>query len=120
MTGSEIHVSLLEQLFMFTTEKATKSSGSLFEGKIRPLTGQDEVTNTLVDRVADYIYESLRLHFATEQLGLPWKEVSELYSYRFLDDYYQQVRCEGNTERNITRNDWKYILTIREWALLFR
>ena len=121
MTGREIHVSLLEQRFMFTNEKVTKSSGSLFEGKIRPLTGQDEVTNSLVDRVAYYINKPIHLHFAIEQLGLTWEVVSKVYGYPLEDEYHhQQVRCEGNTGRNITRNDQKCVLTIREWALLFR
>ena len=92
---------------------------SLFEDKIRLLTGQDEVTNSLVDRVADHIHESLMLHFAMEQLGLTWKEVSVMSKENFsFADIRQQVRCEGITERNITRNDRKNILKIREWALL--
>ena len=96
------------------------------------MTGQEEVTNTLMDRVADYINEPLQLHFALEQLGLTWEEffVMDENTFSFKEnylqgfrmnpapaDYYyfnQQVRCEGNTEKNITRNDKKNILKIGE------
>ena len=100
---------------MFATKIHTKRF-RLFADQIRLLTGQDEVTNTLMDRVARYIEGSLRLHFAIEQLGLTWKEV---LSIAFAHQYDQQVRCEGNTEANITRIYRKYILTIKERTCLF-
>ena len=91
----------------------------LFEDKIRLLTGQDEVTNSLVDRVAHCIKGAVGLHFAIEQLGLTWKEVSVMFEKQFLfEEDYQQVRCECN-RKNITRNDQKYVLKIRERTLLF-
>ena len=68
----------------------------LFEDKARLLNGQDEVTNILMDRVAHHIDKSLYRHFAIEQLGLTWEEVSELNDYGY--ECCQQVRCEGNTE----------------------
>ena len=106
---------------MFSTEKLLKCVISLFEDKIRLLTGQDEVTNSLVDRVAVYMKGPVGIHFAIEQLGLTWEEVSVMSKEEFLGETdYQQVRCEGNTERNFTRNDRKNILKSREWALLFR
>ena len=77
----------------------------LFQDKFRLLTGQDEVTNRLVNRVARHIDGPLQLHLAIEQLGLTWNEVSVVHLLRD----YKQVRYEGNTETNITRNDRKYL-----------
>ena len=70
----------------------------LFEDKARLLDAEDEVTNTLVDRVARHIDQPLWFHFSIEQLGMTWKEVSGMYHNILIDNYYQQVRCEGNTE----------------------
>ena len=100
---------------MFTTEQLLKCVISLFEDKIRLLTGQDEVTNTLVDRVACYIKAADCSHFAIEQLGLTWEDVSMTIDYCVYDNH-EQVRCEDFTERNTTRND---VLIIRQRALLF-
>ena len=102
---------------MFPTEELLQCVNSLFEDTI--LTVQDEVTNSLVDRVAHYINKPLYLYFAIEQLGLTWEKVSVMPENEFLfKKNCQQVRCQGNTERNITRNDRKYILIIREWTFL--
>ena len=93
---------------MFPTEKLLQCVISLLEGKI--LTGQDEITNLLVDRVADYIKESTRFHFAIEQFGITWEKVFIMIEDEFcFEEYYrQQVRCKDSTERIITRNDRKY------------
>ena len=63
---------------------------------MRLLTAEDEVTNTLVDTVADYINKRTPLHFAIEQLSLRWENYST--KYRYPDA--QQVRREKNTEPN--------------------
>ena len=75
---------------MFPTEKLLQCVISLFEGIIRLLTGQDEVTNRLMDRVDDYINKPLYHNFAIEQLSLTWEEVSKVYVYGLEDS--QQVR----------------------------
>ena len=87
----------------------------MFEDEVRLLTGRDEVTNTLVDRVAYYIKGAVGPHFAIEQLGLTWEDVSMMNDYSVYENH-QQVRCEGFTERNTTRND---VLIIKQRALLF-
>ena len=66
------------------------------KGKMRLLTAEDEVTNTLMDKVARYINEPLHLHFAIEQLSLRWENV--FAKYRRADA--QQVRREKNKEPN--------------------
>ena len=118
MSTDKICVSSQEQLFIFPTEELLLCVISLFEDTI--LTGQDEVTKSLVDWVVHYIKKPIQFHFALEQLGITWEEVSVMSESQFLfEEKSEQVRCEGNTERNITRNYWKYVLTIREGTLLF-
>ena len=74
------------------------------------MTGHDEVTDTLMNRVAVHIDEPLIFQFAIEQLGLTWEEVSVLYCYC----EYEYVMKVISTERKITRNNRK----IKEILLL--
>ena len=83
--------------FRITTTETTKCFISLFEGKRRLLTQQDEVTNALMDRVSGYIKESVRFQFAIEQLGLRWDEISAMDFFLWQSDV-QQVRRQENTE----------------------
>ena len=96
----------------------------LFEDEIRLLTGQNEVTNTLVDLVVLHINKALHPYFAIEQLSLTWEELSaiDLYGCEFEDEYYQQVRCERKHRKMVPRNDRKLILTItliKDFVVLF-
>ena len=77
--------------------ETTKCFISLFEGKRRLLTRQDEVTNALMDRVSDYINTSVGFQFAIEQLGLRWDEISAINFVLWRSDV-QQVRREESTE----------------------